>query len=218
MNTNEKELQKRKNTKHFIDVTKEMLKEHDLSDLSIRKIAEKAGFHNSTLYLYFENLDHLLMLASVSYFGDYSRNLASLREKDITITEEFLEIWDLFIISTLKEAKIFYNFFFGPSSNSLKKVMNYYYDLYPEEKLTYSKGIEIMYYGDTFQERCLYLLKPLIEEKDNGVTKENCQMLNDITINCIQIMLEQKCKDPSLDDEELRAYEMEMIKYINQIK
>lgn len=218
MKINEKDELKRNNTKLFIDVTKAMLREDDISKISIRKIAENAGFHNSTLYLYFDNLDELLMLASVSYFGDYSRNLASLRDKNLSITDEFLQIWDLFILSTLKKPKIFYNFFFGPKSSGLKKILNYYYDLYPEERLSYSRGIEIMYYGDNFEERCLFLLKPLIGENDNGVTEKNCRMLNDITINCIQSMLAKKCKDPTLDDDSLRAYEMEIIKYINQIK
>ena len=52
---NEKENQKRQNTIRFIEATQELIETDGLKNLSIRKIADKAGFHNSTIYLYFKD-------------------------------------------------------------------------------------------------------------------------------------------------------------------
>ena len=44
---NSKELQKKQNTITFINAATEMIAELGIEHISIRKIAEKAGFHNS---------------------------------------------------------------------------------------------------------------------------------------------------------------------------
>ena len=48
-----------------------MIESEGLENISVRKIAQKAGFHNSTIYLYFEDLDQLAMFASLNI----SRNI-----------------------------------------------------------------------------------------------------------------------------------------------
>ena len=54
METN-KELQKKQNTIRFIEAARLLIDEIGLKKVSIRKIAEQAGFHNSTIYLYFKD-------------------------------------------------------------------------------------------------------------------------------------------------------------------
>ena len=71
---NSKELQKKQNTITFINAATEMIAELGIEHISIRKIAEKAGFHNSTIYLYFKDLDELLLLASMKFFQKYSHS------------------------------------------------------------------------------------------------------------------------------------------------
>ena len=57
----EKDEQKAKNAICFIKATQELLDTEGIEKLSIRKIAEKAGFHNSTIYLYFKDIQHLIL-------------------------------------------------------------------------------------------------------------------------------------------------------------
>ena len=52
----------------FVLATREMIENNDFKNIHIRKIAEKAGFHNSTLYSYFKDAEYLIALASVKIF------------------------------------------------------------------------------------------------------------------------------------------------------
>ena len=59
MSMNQKEELRTQNMIRFIEAARELIDQEGLESLSIRKIAEKAGFHNSTIYLYFRDMDHL---------------------------------------------------------------------------------------------------------------------------------------------------------------
>jgi len=213
----EKELQKRQNTALFINTTQEMLEEEGLEQLSIRKIADKAGFHNSTIYLYFKDLDELLMLASMKNFQNYSQSLEELSKKNSSPVDTFTSIWDLFCDSIFQKPDIYYNFFFGKRSDNLKVVMKKYYDIFPEERKTFTTVIESMYFENNIVERSLKILRPLIDE-DTAVTEDNLYMINDIVVSFCKYKLEQKCKDKSLDSGILKNTIHNVIDYICKIK
>ena len=129
---NNKELQKKQNTITFINAATEMIEELGIEHISIRKIAEKAGFHNSTIYLYFKDLDELLLLASMKFFQEYSHSLSLLSKTATTSSETFIKIWDYFLTTVFKWPNLFFNFFYGKRSDNLTPYMNHYYELYPE--------------------------------------------------------------------------------------
>lgn len=213
----EKELQKRQNTALFINTTQKIIEKEGLEQLSIRKIADKAGFHNSTIYLYFKDLDELLMVASVKYFQDYSQSLEKLSQKNSSPVDTFISIWDLFCDSIFQKPDIYYNFFFGKRSDNLKPIMEMYYDVFPEERNSFSSIIESMYFGSNIIERSLKILTPLISENTN-VNDDNVDMINDIVVSFCKCKLEQKCKDRSLDSRALKNSVHNMIDYVCGIK
>ncbi|MDP4092633.1 MAG: TetR/AcrR family transcriptional regulator, partial [Bacillota bacterium] len=55
-----KELQKSRMKKYFIDAAKEILVNEGVSNVSVRKVGEVTGYSYATIYNYFKNLDHLL--------------------------------------------------------------------------------------------------------------------------------------------------------------
>lgn len=195
-------LKNNSNTILFIKTTQEMLETMPLEEISVRKIADRAGLHNSTIYLYFKDLDELLMLASTTYFQDYSRSLAVLSRESHSAVDTFAKIWNLFFHMILQRPKIFYHFFFGSRSNDLKAVLNRYYILFPDEKEVFSAEIATMYFGDNILDRNYKILKPLIYENTN-VTTENIDMINDILIAATKYILEQKCKNTELANDQL---------------
>ena len=90
MSMNQKEELRTQNMIRFIEAARELIDQEGLESLSIRKIAEKAGFHNSTIYLYFRDMDHLVMLATLKHFTDYSRSLARLSRQNLPPLDNFL--------------------------------------------------------------------------------------------------------------------------------
>ena len=60
---------------YFIEATQELILDEGLEKLSIKKIAEKAGYNSATIYNYFENLEVLILYASINYLKDYLNDL-----------------------------------------------------------------------------------------------------------------------------------------------
>lgn len=210
----EKDEQKAKNAVCFIKATQELIDTEGLDKLSIRKIAEKAGFHNSTIYLYFKDLQHLILLASLKHFAEYNHTLAEYSRQQRSPEESFFAIWEAFGKTVLQNPPIFYNFFFGKYSQNLTPIIRQYYELFPEEKEEYSKGIESMYYGNSIQERCLQILAPLADHPTVRVTSDNMELVNSIIVSCLKDLLQQKCENPALDSQQLNANFLSMLSYI----
>lgn len=213
-----KDKQKKETACRFVEATREIIDKEGIESVSIRKIAALAGFHNSTIYLYFKNVDQLILLASLKHFTEYSRILSSLSSDGMTSPEKFIKIWNAFGETIFSHPDIFNNFFFGKYSHNLTAIIKLYYELFPDEKPHYSQEIENMYYGNTIFERCLSILEPLVSCDGLLVTEANIQLVNKIIVSCLKLLLEEKCADPSLDSFKLNASLIEMIKHTTGIK
>ena len=143
---------KRQNVIQFVRATQEIMEKEGIKKVSIRKIAAVSGFHNSTIYLYFKDLDELVMLSSIRHFQKYSSDLEKLSNRHVDAYENFFAIWEYFADSAFQYSCVFYNFFFGKYSDDLTVFLNRYYDLFPEEKSALSEEIEAMYLGRNYQE------------------------------------------------------------------
>lgn len=210
----DKVLMKQQNTVRFIEAARELMDTEGLNKLSVRKIAEKAGFHNSTIYLYFKDVDELILLASLKHFNGYSTALAKQNDKNMAAYENFLSIWKFFSESAFEKPEIFYNFFFGKHSDELTEIFERYYDLFPDEKAIYREDIQSMYFGKDIYERCFLILKPLLKEKNLRLTEDNLDMVNDITVGYLKYLLEQKCLSPALPAETFTQKMLSMIRYM----
>ena len=216
MSMNQKEELRTQNMIRFIEAARELIDQEGLESLSIRKIAEKAGFHNSTIYLYFRDMDHLVMLATMKQFDQYSQALARLSTQDLSSSETFFAVWSFFGHTVFRKPHIFYNFFFGKYSEDLTEIMEEYYQLFPAEKAEYSSEITEMYYGTNIRERCLYLLKPLARQT-GAIPEKSVELANDIIVSCLRTLLEEKCQDPSLDPGDMTTRLLSMIRYVVRI-
>ena len=105
MGGNNKEALQREDTIRFIEAAEELIDEHGIDNVSVRKIAEKAGFHNSTIYLYFKDVNELILLASMKHFNEYSKALARLSSKNLGFNWEFLLCMEILRRIYVKESE-----------------------------------------------------------------------------------------------------------------
>ena len=136
--------QRNEKLRSFVVATREMIEQDDFDKIHIRKIAEKAGFHNSTLYSYFKDAEYLISLASVKFFDQYSRSLADLSDKNLSEQDNFYEIWRFFCLNAFMFPEIYYNFFFGKHSDDLTAIFEEYYSIFPNEEYKHSSKIHSM--------------------------------------------------------------------------
>ncbi len=191
----------------FVNAAQELIDEEGLKSVSIRKIALKAGFHNSTIYLYFRDLSQLTMLASMKYLQEYSQLLEEVSLKERSTSENFLAIWEFFFDSIMENPFVYRNFFFGKHSDNLKNTIYLYYQLFPEEQRTFSPNIEEMFYGDNINTRSMMILTPLLEE-DNLLTEGNIDMINEIIVSYCRHKLELRCE---LNDFDITAHKNDFL-------
>lgn len=91
----------------FIEAAQALIDEEGLEKISIRKIAERAGFHNSTIYLYFRDMDELIMLATMKHFDQYSQALSRLSTQNLSAADTFLAIWSFYGHTVFRKPQIF---------------------------------------------------------------------------------------------------------------
>lgn len=209
-----KEELKIKNTIRFIEAAQELIDETGVENVSIRKIAERAGFHNSTIYLYFKDVNHLIQLASMRHFEEYSQSLAELSAKGASPKENFIQIWTYFCQTVFKNPNLFYQFFFGKYSDNLTPIMKRYYELFPDKRYTFSEDIEEMFFGKNIQERCLKLLIPLIGTEGVRVNYDNLEIVNNIMVGYLKDVLDQKRHNQDLSSDELTEQTLAALQYI----
>ena len=214
MNEEKKEELKNLNTIRFIEATRELIDEEGVENISVRKIANRAGFHNSTIYLYFKDLNELIMLASLKHFDEYSKALSQQSQNHLSDLNNFFSVWESFAASAFKDAPLFLNFFFGKHGNNLTEIITKYYSLFPEEKQDFSHEISAMYYGTNISERCRIMLELIIGAKGSRITEENCNLVNEIIISSLKFLLEETFSDHETTAEKQAARLMDVIRYV----
>src|SRR5699024_90287 len=76
-----KEIQTARMWRYFLDAASELIKTKSLHEITIREIADKAGFTSSTVYNYFKDLSHLKFFAVMRFTKTYVQDLPSYMEK-----------------------------------------------------------------------------------------------------------------------------------------
>ena len=149
----------------FIEATEKMLREEGLASISIRKVASEVGYNSATIYNYFEDLDHLIMFASVRYLREYVSLLEKSFTNKMTAYDRYCTIYQCFNDCAFKEPEIFHNMFFGKHSNLLGKVLQIYYqELFPQELDGLNPQMKQMLQLGTMFERDNIMLQELIAE------------------------------------------------------
>lgn len=198
----------------FVAAARQLALEQGMGNLSVRKIGERAGYHNSTIYTYFKDEERLLSLACVPFFADYARALVQLRQSGLSDYDTFFAVWAYFCDSAFQQPDVFRLFFFGRYSGDLPELIDRYFELFPEEKDEYATATEEMYCGANFEERCLRLTAPMVQQEKTRLTGENLAMVNSIIASVFRSLLQRRCSDRSLDNGELTAWFLQSLHYL----
>lgn len=202
-------------TREFVTAARRLLNVLPFEEISIRKIAQEAGMHNSTIYLHFPDADRLISVASVDEFSEYSRQLLRISESTEDVMKSFFDIWESFCHCIFEKPALFYNFFYGKYSDSLTEILNEYYSLFPEERLNYSNYIESMYFGNSLTERCLRILEPLSHGYPGSrITEDNLQLVNGIIVYTFRGYLLRMKNEPSLNSRYLTGEFLKVLHYL----
>lgn len=198
---------------YFITATKELILKDGIENLTVRKVAAAAGYNSATMYNYFEDMEELVVFASMGHLRRYSADLEANVESCTTALETYRTIYKVFSKHCFSEPEVFYNLFYGKHKKRLKKIISTYYDLFPEE-LGKHKGnvLEMLTRGD-IMERDSAIMPSLIEQ--GFVKQQNAKQTVTMVVRMFQSYLYDAWMQ--LDDhtiEERTAMVMESFDYI----
>lgn len=186
----------------FINAASELMERDGMDSLTLRRIAQKAGYNSATLYNYFKDLDHLTVYASMKYFEDYNRNLARYLADEHDPLQRFLFMWRFFCASAFRHPRAYYDLFYGKYSEELGEIVRTYYDIFPDELGELDDSVVEMLYCGSLHERNEQMLRPVLEE--GGFSPQEGRDINDIILYCFKGLLGQKLqRGDALDDREL---------------
>lgn len=198
---------------YFIEATEKLIAEEGIDGLSIRKIGNEAGFNSATIYNYFENLEILVLFASVGYLKDYVSELKLEIKENMTSLEIYRSIYEIFNKHSFSSPEIFYNMFFGRHSNELTSIIKQYYEIFPDQLEGQTPSIKTMLtQGDIYQRD-----KPIIEMliKDGVIDKDKSNIVIELMVRTQQSYLLEAY---DLDDEsEIEIHSDEFLKLFDNI-
>ena len=116
----------------FLKCTTDIIREEGLEQISIRKVAQRAGFNSATLYLYFNDSDELITLACMHDLEDYYRVLLDELQRTPDVQMAYRMAWQVFCQHAFRKPQSFLRLFFYPHSKPLKETVRRYYEIYPE--------------------------------------------------------------------------------------
>lgn len=191
-----KSLQKKRIMKYFIDASIKIIETEGVSNVTIRKVSDLAGYNSATLYNYFENLDHLLFYSSIKYLRNYLIRLQNM-EIPKNCKEKFFLIWKNFAEEAFANSTFFYQIFYMNYDMSFNDAIKQYYEIYPEELANLSKDLLPMLTETNIYKRDLEVLSDCV--KGGVIQQKDLEAINDMIVMIFQGFL-LKIKDNENQD------------------
>ena len=169
----EMDIKKKRVMVYFIEAAREVLSSCGVDGITIRKIAGMAGYNSATLYNYFDDLQHLVLFASISYLREYVSALSNNLRPCKNAKERYQMVYVTFDYFSFRSPEIFYNMFFGSQKAKLTDIITVYYDLFPDEIKNHTDAVRGMLTQGNMYLRDKPLVTELAKEgfiKDDRVT------------------------------------------------
>lgn len=157
----------------FIEATQELIFEEGIENISIKKIATRAGYNSATIYNYFENLEVLILYASVNHLKTYLKDLKNEIKTDMKARDIYKTIYKFFVYHSFRRPEIFHILFFGKYSHKLGTIIKRYYEIFPNEIEGHLDLTRSMLIEGFIHNRDLPIIKQMIKE---GSIQENKAM------------------------------------------
>lgn len=144
----------------LVDATYELLKTTRPNDITARLIAEKADCTNPIIYYYFDNLDHLLLLASVRFYEEYLLQVTNVvSSSNLSPYELHMETWKIFAEIAFSQIEVYDALFWGKYRNQVGEAMVEYYQLFPDRHPDMGGSYSMVFFMDDVVERTYLMLK-----------------------------------------------------------
>ncbi|MFB5663683.1 TetR/AcrR family transcriptional regulator [Alteribacillus sp. HJP-4] len=180
MTAGRKGVQRARMWKYFLDAATQTIEEEGIDQVTIRKIAARAGFTSSTAYNYFKDLSHLKFFAAMRFTKDYTDELPSYMEKGTNTIEKWLYSWECFCKHSFKEPRIYSVIFMDDLGYSPEDLLDDYYKIYESELIGLPLEIKSIIMKHNFSKRSALFIQQAVEE--GYLNQEDVDLISDLTL------------------------------------
>ncbi|MGO4886581.1 TetR/AcrR family transcriptional regulator [Anaerobacillus sp. MEB173] len=161
---NKKEIQMKRMMGYFIDAASDIIEKEGVEHVTIRKVADIAGYNSATIYNYFGELSHLIFFAAMRSLKKYSTALPKYIEPAKDPLERYLLIWECFCKYSYKEPQIYHALFTSNLGCSPEQLFNDYYVVSPEDFLDLPANLKPMFKESILSKRGKIALEESVKE------------------------------------------------------
>ena len=198
-------IKKRRVMMYFIEATQELILNEGIENLSIKKIADTAGYNTATIYNYFEDLEELILYSSIDYLKIYLKDLKSEIKSNMKAIEMYETIYKVFVHHSFEKPEIFHTLFFGKYSYKLEKIIKKYYEIFPDDITGQTDITKSVLVEGNIHNRDLPVIKQMI--KEGSILEEEAPYIMEAIVRIHQSYLEnilQQREKISLEEHEIK--------------
>ena len=185
-----REKQHKRVLKYFIQAAQSIIQEEGMEAVTIRKLANIAGFNSATLYNYFQDLDQLLLYASLNYLTSYNKKIIQKSYRGKSWYDILLLTWEEFSDISFKYPEAFLQIFFNKHSDALPSICNSYYDLFSEEKVSDTNEWHSILADFNLSNRNKAILCKMYP--NNEISRQDLEIVNELMISAYRLLLEKR--------------------------
>ncbi|WJY28381.1 MULTISPECIES: TetR/AcrR family transcriptional regulator [Sporosarcina] len=182
-----KKLQKGRMWKYFVEAATDIIKEEGTEHITIRKVADRAGYNSATIYNYFEEFSHLLFFASMRLMKEYTEEVARRIEQADSALAQYRAAWQCFSEYSFRSPEIFYTVFIRDLGDNPDNLLEKYYGFYPSDLVDVPEEIRSSLLEPSVEKRGNPILVRAVEEGSLAADKRDS--LNEVTILIWQGMM-----------------------------
>ena len=202
-------IKKRRVMMYFIEATQELILNEGIENLSIKKIADTAGYNTATIYNYFEDLEELILYSSIDYLKIYLKDLKSEINSNMKAIEMYETIYKVFVHHSFEKPEIFHTLFFGKYSYKLEKIIKKYYEIFPDDITGQTDITKSVLVEGNIHNRDLPVIKQMI--KEGSILEEEAPYIMEAIVRIHQSYLEnilQQREKISLEEYKIKFFKI----------
>ncbi len=172
---------------YFIDATAQIIEKEGIENVTIRKIADIAGYNSATIYNYFGELSHLIFFAALKFIKGYIKDLSIYMASSDHPLEKYLLSWECFCKHSFKDPHIYHAIFIANLGEMPSELFQRYYNLYQSDLIDIPEDLKSLILEDNLSKRSRTVLEKSV--KEGYIKEENLEAINEMTILIWQGML-----------------------------
>lgn len=175
-----KEIQITRMLEFFIDATAQIIEEEGIENVTVRKVADLAGYTSSTIYNYFDELSHLVFFASLRFIKDYIRELSVYIDNAQGPIDKYLSTWECFCKHSFNNPQIYHAIFNSDLGSEPNELLKRYYKVYQNDLLELPEEIKMLVLEHDLSKRSKAMIQQAVE--NGSLSNESIEMITGVTI------------------------------------